>query len=395
MNLRQPRIAMPLAVAVVLLAAAVAGCQRQGSNPDRAETVGSFEIVTHSRRNKSGEGTTEHFSVRWKGEELTFTGTQGMFGHGPRTYRAANAVVTFPTPQPAFVVNVGDPLTGTFFFLVREVGGRAKAEPLGPDELIFADWIDPPRGDTVTVREYPMRRTHLAGGTLLLLGRWIVLDTRTLRSYGLRPHGGAQPISVVPPGTLSPDRRSFARPASGPDRAPLLLVHTYAAGVSYTLPIDRRVMRFTDLGEIDRGWLDHHFQWRSVDGGPERLVPREGVAPLPYHVRRYLKDDTPSFEILPVKPEMKDTLIAFLQREMDAVVLFRDEPRAPGERSDASLRIEEEVVFVRFLSPWSAGGDPRVVVLAQTGAAPDLVTRIADRFDAELRTGRHDALFGP
>ena len=400
MNLRQPRIAIPLAAVASLLAAAgVIGYLRPGPIPDRTETVGTFEIVTHSTRVAEGTGedsVREHFSVRWRGEEFAFVGAAGLSGARGRTYRTVNAIITFPTPRPAFVVNVGDPATGSFFFLVREVGGQAKAEPLGSgSEAIHADWIDPPPGDTGTAREYPMRRQHMAGGTLLLLGYWTVLDTRTLRSYGLRPHGGAKPVSFMLPSFLSPDRRSFARPALGPEQEALLLVHDYAAGVSYTLPLDRRTMRFSDLGQIDRAWVDHYFQWRGVDGGPERLVPREGVAPLPYRVLRSPgdEDEGPSFMVIPVKAEMKDTMIAFLQREMDAIPMDTV-PAEPGWSPPTPLRLGEVTVYVKYL-PEATGGNPRLAVSAHAAHPTRIAEEIADRFDAELKTGRHDALFDP
>jgi len=400
MSLRQPLIAIPLVAVVSLLAAAgIIRSLRPGPIPDRVEAVGAFEIVTRFTRDeksRAGEDSvTERYSLRWRGEEFAFAGAAGMDGVRTETYRTVSSVITFPAPEPAFVVAVGDPHLDSFFYLVREVGGRAKAEPLGPHGgAITADWIDPPRGDTTTERNRAVRRRHLAGGTLLLLGDWTVLDTRTLRSYQLRRHDGAQPSALALPSALSPDRRSFARVATGPEYAPLLLVNRFADGVSYVLPIDPRTMRFNDQRDIDRGWVEHHFEWRSEDGGPERLVPREGVAPLPYRVHRARGDDGTWFMVFPVKAEMKDTLIAFLRREMGAVPLPTG-PGTPDWTPPVPLRVGEEVVHVSFLSEKSAGGDSRVVVSSGGGRPSRITERIADRFDAELRTGRHDALFGP
>jgi hypothetical protein len=398
MNLRQPLIAIPLVAAVSLLAAAgVIRSLRPGPIPDRAEAVGPFEIVTQFTRDDretDEDSVTERYSLRWRGEELAVVGAAGWRLDRTETYRTVNSAITFPTPQPAFVVNVGDPDLDSFFYLVREVGGRAKAEPLGPHVgTVTADWIDPPRGDTVTRRARDVGRRHLAGGTLLLLGDWTVLDTRTLRSYQLRRHGSAQPSIVALPSALSPDRRSFARVATSPKYAPLLMVHGFAAGDTYVLPIDRRAMRYNDFDDIDRRWVEHHFQWRSVDGGPERLVRREGVAPLPYRVHRARGDDG-SFRVFPVKAEMKDTLIAFLRREMGAVPLATG-PATPDWTPPVALRMGEEVVHVSFVSEKSAERDLRVVVSSHGGRSTRTAERIADRFDAELRTGRHDALFGP
>jgi len=402
MNLRQPLIAIPLAVVAALLAAAaVAGYRRYGPIPDTAEPVGPFEIVTHSTRYTSGwnEGrlrrnVTEHYSVRWRGKAFEFQGPGGMFGDETATYRDVNAVITFPSPEPAFVVNAGDPNNDSHYFLVREIGGKATAQPLGPGTgSVSADWIDPPPSEKPGGRELAVHRKRMAGGRYLLLGDWTVLDTRTLRGYALARLDGVFPGPYAVPIALSPDSGSFARLASGasPENQPIVLVHDFAAGASYALPVDRRAMRYNDLQEIGRAWIDHHFQWRRAEGGRDRLVVREGAAPLPYRVHRMGDPGERSFSIQPVKAEMKDTLIAFLQREFAAERL----PDEAGEQPATPLRVGGQRVSVTFFPSTYPGEDAHLNVWGEFAGDTHHIDRIADRFDAELRTGRHDALFDP
>jgi hypothetical protein len=402
MNIRRPLIAIPLAAAVVLLAAAaVAGYRRYGPIPDTAEAVGPFEIVTHSTRYTSGwnegrlrRGVTEHYSVRWRGKAFEFEGPGGMFGDSTETYRTVNAVITFPSPEPAFVVNAGDPNNDSHYFLVREVDGRATAQPLGPGTgSVSADWIDPPPSEKPAGRELAVHRKRMAGGRFILLGDWTVLDTRTLRGYELARLDGVFPGSHAVPIAVSPVSGSFARLASGasPENRPMVLVHDFAAGASYALSVDRRTMRYNDLQEIGREWLAHHFEWRRGEGGRDRLVVREGVTPLPYRVHRMGEPGERSFSIQPVKAEMKDTLIAFLQREFAAERL----PDEPGEQPTTPLMIGGQRVSVTFFPGTYPGEDARLNVWGDFAQDTRHVDRIADRFDAELRTGKHDALFDP
>lgn len=402
MNLTRPLIAIPLAVVLVLVGAAVVlGYRRYGPIPDTAEPVGPFEIVTHYSRYTSGwnegrlrRGVTEHYSVRWRGKPFQFEGPGGMFGDKTETYGAVNAVITFPAPEPAFVVNAGDPNNDSHYFLVREVGGKATAEPLGPGGgSVSADWIDPPPSDPVEPRDLAVHRKRMAGGRFLLLGEWTVLDTRTLRAHALARLDGAFPGPYAVPLAVSPDGRSFARLASGasPENAPILLVHDFVGGASYALPVDRRTMRYNDLQQIDRAWIGHHFAWRRGGDGHDRLAARQGVAPLPYRVHRMGDPGERSFSIQPVKAEMKDTLIAFLQREMGAERLSDE----PGEQPTTPLRMGERRVSVTYFPATYPGEDAHLNVWGEFTKDTRHVERIADRFDAELRTGRYDALFDP
>src|SRR5262245_8996616 len=129
---RVPRWPFALAWVASVLAA---GC---GAIADEREALGPFELVTHTHRYLTGynEGelrlaTTESYSLRHAGKPFTFVGRAGMDGETTATYTRVNALVTFPSPEPVVVVNVGDPNNTSFYYLVRERGGDAVAEYLG------------------------------------------------------------------------------------------------------------------------------------------------------------------------------------------------------------------------------------------------------------------------
>lgn len=367
--------------------------------PDTAQALGPFEIVTHYTRYTHGynegqlrRGVTEHYSLRYRGKPFTFRGPGGMFGDSTEEYGAVNAIVTFPSPEPAVVVNAGDPNNSSHYFLVREAGGRARAEYLGPSSgNVSADWLDPPAADSAGERDLAVHRKHLEGGRWLLLGEQTVLDTRTLKSYRVEHHPNVYPHSSRAALAMSPDRHSFVRLASGasPENAPLLLVHDFTAGASYALPIERRTMRYVDLEEIDAAWVAHHFAWKAAEDGHERLEPRAGAEPLPFHGRLSVdgSDGTRSYHLAPVKAEMRDTLAAFIAREMGA-------ERAPSQYPDTeTLKIGESEIHVMWHGADYPGEDSYVGVFMNITADTAPVAEIARRFDAALRTGRYDALF--
>jgi hypothetical protein len=368
--------------------------EHPGPIPDRAEAIGPFEIVTHKIRYMTGwnEGrlhsaTTENYSLRYRGQPFTFEGRSGMFGDSTARYEKVNAIITFPTTEPALVVNVGDPNNRSFFYLVRYSDGAARVEYLGESSgNVSADWLDPAPGTSTGERDITVHRARLDGGRWLLLGEFSVLDVRSLKAYRFEPPPGAYLNQFKSAIALSPDQTSFVRLASGesPDNLPLLVVFDFVGGSSYTLPIDRRLMRYNDWAEIDAAWLDHYFEWRRTEDEHDHLVQRLDAAPLPYRGRLSVDaDGYREYDLLPVKPEMRDTLVGFLQREL-AADRFPPEPYG----TSVSVRIGADTVHVM-------SHEDNVGLWMDRGTDSRLVEDIAKRFDEALGTGRYDDLFAP
>ena len=136
-----------------LLVMSVAGCAPAQTTPDTFESVGNFEIVTHTIHFKTGwnEGrirnaTTEAYSLRFRGEPLTIEGKAGMWGDKTMVYDRVDAVITFAASEPAIIVNVGDPNNSSFYYLVRDRDDRPLVEYLGDSSGgVSAGWLDPQR----------------------------------------------------------------------------------------------------------------------------------------------------------------------------------------------------------------------------------------------------------
>lgn len=386
-------------IAVILMMLAAAGVYayaRSRRIPDRLEPLGPFELVTHTTRFTSGynegrtyHGTTESYGLQYRGQPFTITGKAGMWGDSTETYEVFNSLITFPATEPALVVNVGDPGNASFYYLVREKNGAADAEYLGQGSGgVSAEWLDPAPGQAPAVTDVALHRGKFEGGRLLLLGEATVLDVTSLKVYPVRQHDGAYPNLFKPPIAISPDRTSFVRLGSGesPENLPLFVVFDFVGDTSYTLPIERSSMRYTDWDEIDTAWFDHYFEWRSGAGGHDRLVARTGVVPLPYkgRLREDQHDSTyVEYNLLPVKPEMQEVVIGFIEKEFGG----KRQPLAQYSTTP-TLLVGTDTVNVLL-------HDDQVGVFTDRGKNPQIIREIGARFDRVLKTGIYDKLFLP
>ncbi len=257
-----------------ILAVLTGQVDRLGREPDRHEARGPFDIVTHTNLGY------ESYSVRYHGEPFVFEGRAGMFGDETATYSAVNAVVTWDESGEVFVVHIGDPNNTGFYYLVREQDGAARARFLGESHGgVAADWLEPPTGDRLPLRDVAMHRGRLAGGRWLLLGDDTVLDTRTLNVHGLERPRDIYLNAFRGSLAFAPDQRSFVRLGSGADDTPVLVVTSLGGGVPYQLPIDVAAMDYPGWEELPPGWIDHHFLWRRADDGVDRLERRDRWTP--------------------------------------------------------------------------------------------------------------------
>ena len=390
------KFAIPAVILLMLAAAGYYAYARSRRIPDRLEPLGPFELVTHTLRFTSGynegriyHGTTESYGLRYRGQPFTITGKSGMWGDSTETYEIFNSLITFPTAEPALVVNVGDPANSSFYYLVREKNGAADAEYLGPGSGgVSAEWLDPAPGQAPAVTDVALHRGKLEGGRLLLLGETTVFDVASLKAYPVRQPSGAYPNQFKPPIAISPDRTSFVRLGSGesPENLPLFIVFDFVGDTSYTLPIERGLMRYTDWDEIDSAWFDHYFEWRSEAGSHDRLVQRAGAVPLAYkgRLREDQYDSTyVEYNLLPVKPEMQDVVIGFIEKEFGGKRL----PLAQYSTTP-SLLVGADTVNVLL-------HEDQVGVFIDRGKDPQVIQDIGTRFDEVLKRGTYDKLFLP
>lgn len=371
-----------IALVALLSVAMLAYARPFGKKPSRVEPVGSFEILTYETGVTRGwnEGrlrrdVTETYAIRHRGKPYRFVGKAGLFRDEEREYDEMNSVITFPSPEPVIVVNVGDPNNRSFFYLLREVDGRATATLLGETSgNISADWLDPAPGTAPSERELALHRAHREGGRLLLLGNFTVLDTETLASWQVTPT--MSPALHRPPLALSPDRRSFVRASA--DQVFALLVYDFIGGEAYSLPIDRSVMRYNVREEVDAVWVAHHFEWKRNEAGHDRLVRRESFEPLPRKgtLKVDPSDGYRSYRIQPVSSEMQEVVVSYLEQTMNGA----RQPRGQYSTSDQVL------VGGRMINVMHSGD--YVGLWMDRGSDSTFVEEIARAIDKELAAGR-------
>jgi hypothetical protein len=390
--------AATLAVAGGLLA----GCNSSAGEappetvPDRVTRLGELEVVTHTRAtqgaNYGGRDPQSSWSLRWRGQPVAIDSLGGMWLDQPVRAATFNAVfVVGEGAQPDLLVNAGDPNNASVFHLIRQ----------GPDGLAAPVLCKAFAGDnTVTVlagsdagrRMHGPHHRSLPGAQRLQLGAACVYDVATGRALALPAapedaHFLYDSTALV----LSPDGRACARVGRlAESGVPVMLVADLEQGRWSPLRIDATRMRFADPAAIDAAWVMHHFAWRRGADGRDRLVERAGFRPLPPR-GRFLAGaaqyDVPQAEI-----DSSQRLGDFLVRRFQA-------RRLPGSGNwremGLSYEVERETVNVTgagfFIAgtgkPYQAGepGDPE--------RQRQLIRRIGEAFDAELASGRHDAMF--
>jgi hypothetical protein len=390
-----------LGIAVLAFAGVLLLYRRSTRIVDQIEPLGPFGLVTHVTQFRYGwnegqvrTGTDEHYSLQYKGQPFSFDGKSGMFGDDTVHYEQMNSLITFPAPEPAVVVNVGDPINSSFYYLVREVNGAAAAEFLAAGSGgVSAQWLDP-ADESQRIANITLHRGRMEGGRYLLLGDYTVLDTQTLKASTFTYNPDASHNQFKPPMEMSPDRRSFVRwgSTSSPENHEALIVYDFMAPSSYYLQLDRGIHRFNSWEEVDLAWLHHYFEWKKAENGFDQLVARAKVVPLPYHGQfsDSGSDSYREYRLLPVRPEMKDTLAAFIEREMGGV----RQPPAPQFGSDVIVfKVGDGTVFVSNHEDHASVYSDHDNSGRRSNPSGRAVESIGQRFDEQLKTRKYDHLF--
>ena len=382
-----------VALAQLILAAVVAlyfssdAMARTWLAPDATESFGAFELVT---RGSKLAGTD--YALRYRGEAVEFDGKSGFMGSQTTRYKAFNAIFTFSATasvSPAILVNVGDPNNDSFFYLLRDIDGKASAQYVGPatSGRITAQWIDPPAAGLTNDWDDRRHRGRLAGGRWLLVGEFIALDMQTLTAHPLARPDDTSINEWVPVIAMAPDRLSFVR--FGDDRhtknTHRLVVFGLTSGTVSMLPIRSRVERFNTRDDINLAWFNYYYLWQSQAGLPDRLIARPNAKPLPYHGDQRVSGMDPNnheYRLTGVASGMREVLLAHLLKMEGG----KRQPDSPG--GAVSLTIGGKTVR---LSPQ----EDQLTLWMEASTDSALVTQIGKRFDAVLATGVHDALFYP
>jgi len=364
--------------------------------PVRTEQFGPFEILSIS--NGFGMYTWDGGPMRWTANTrflVRLSGKPVVIEHrdadSTGRFDLMDAVATVAGLQPALLVQVDAPQgEGPCYLVVAESSGArvervalcgdgVRASPLTADPARYTAALSQPR-----LRGRLDRAGYATPGPYLF--RDAVLDTRQLAVRHFSPDELRDAIERIPPLGVSPDGLSFVRLAWAGDAGTVgLLVMDLATNHASAIPLDRAHMRYAELEQIDPAWLLHYFEWKPDAAGQDRLVARADVVPLPHKgVLTLDNSGYREYRLTPALPALRAAVIEFIVAE------FGGEPQ-PADESDFShqVRVGDAVVHVSYSTD-----ERHVGVWMDRGGDTALVTTIAERFDAALRSGKYDHLFG-
>lgn len=365
------------------------------SQPVRTETFGPFEVLTFA--NGFDEVTYGdfpatyrvygQFEVRYRGEVVTLDAQRDSF-------RAANRideVATVNAAVPALMIRVDSPDGAGPCYLVIADGSRARIErmencgsglqaaPLTSDARRWAE-----ARDRMPIAKGRVDRVTFASPGLYHF-HGLVLDTRSLTVRNHSTEGQGRLIERIPPLGVSPDEQSIVRLewAEDGDGEYQLMVDRLDNGERYRVVVDRGRTRLTDIDLLDPDWLTHYFTWQPMAGGATRLVARHPVSPLPYRGRLTKDGGYREYRVAGALEGLRGALIEWLAREFGGESL----PDGGGGFS-REVRVDGVTIHIGYEER-----DHLIGVWIDRGVDSRLVATIAERFDAELGSGRYDGLF--
>jgi hypothetical protein len=375
---------------------------------------GPFEIVAEGRRISTGAfpnisgnpfATMEvtGFRVRWRGQDVVVPVRDRPLARFWRVLRLVDA------PQPALLVSTTD------FHLITEQDGRLVVRSVGEPSTNMAELqrLDaPPDGQPDAPRRFGIEKVAPQDDTVVQGSRWLklsyhsVLDVQTLAVHPVRPwipSGSGGPLAGLNGGgyravLFSPGRSAYVLPAyqSGDaqgQRYHGLIVIDIASGDATGHRIARSRMRYVDSHDFTADWVRHHFRWIRDAAGRELLAPIDDAKPLPWKGRFIDFGHQVEYRVEPVQPAMRDALVRFMAERFGAQVApdwidpsktRGDTFRLPGCSHVLALGFHERHVGLFGPAPRGAGHPPD---------CQQMIRRIGEAFDAELASGRLDALF--
>ena len=390
------------------------------SQPAGTIVHGAFEIVVKARRigtgtfpNQGGGLFSSHevaqFQVRWRGKAVSTAGGNGDYW---RVVRLTGA------PRPALLL-----ITQGFWLATEDASGQLQISPIKSASASLAEmqWLDAKAGQpgesmTFGIEHLPNieEATQASGGRWLRFGSLGVLDVSTLKIYTVTPWVTILP--GVPDTTLSregdevrlfsPGRSKYVLRASGYDYAVAgqprvygLLVVDIASGATSELRFDRKRFRYSFADDMDAQWIAHHFEWQRDAKGNEQLQARKQFKPWPWRSKWVSKTDDQVVVIY----RADSRLVSVLRRTLLAQPGAKEVAPSGGQRDsskrDPAIDIQGCVVEILDHSEGQDRDEYTIEVNSKSEASKEIrrlcevkFPQIVKAIDAELATGRHDAI---
>ncbi|MCY2975236.1 MAG: hypothetical protein NTW52_11295 [Planctomycetota bacterium] len=359
--------------------------------------------------------TTVRYSIWFNGKSIRFpdnlqtnTGLPFLW----RVYALADA------SEPTLIAG------SQSLYLISLKDGQPVLEPLVEKDsdfasLQFLDSDDGQPGEKIDV--FMVGQTEgmenlqlLSGGSMLLVSGQLVFDIHTgkkhffnqskqlVDNYSISNSQGAI--------ALSPDKKSIAYHGNFaswnsatedlPDSDHAIVVYDFEADNGYAVKYDDTATRMTNTEEIDRAWLRTYFEWNKQPSGQEKLqlnaFDPSTDSPTPWLGKLDTQDGY--YNLYPVAPSMQSIFLDFVLSQMgwtSANILSDETGEYTGRRiliGDATTKLDivyrESDQRISFSKHLYLPYDPT------NQFYPALIKRIADGFNAELTTGKHQEHFG-
>jgi hypothetical protein len=366
------------------------------SQPVRVQSFGPFEIATLADGFYDDVFAVEHriaasatFRIKYRGVPVTID-DRNEDGTTTKYDRAAEVALLPGAPDALLVRATSSEQTGPKYLLVAD-GDRVHTEyvaqgtqgPPAPlvtnDVARFTQARDrSPVPGTVDETTYAQAGDYLFDGALLSTQPPTVQRFKVSENQRLNPN--------VRPLGISPDRHHVVRVGFAEDyQSNALVVTDVRTGESLTVPIDAVRMRVSEVNALDPAWLQHYYEWSPGENGALHLVARESVKPLPWRgvLDASSGDGYREYKVGPAGKEMFAAMADFLTKEMGATRTEED-----VASSSFQAHIDGQLVHL-----YENDHEHHVSVFMDRGKDARLVSTIAERFDAELATGKYDSLF--
>ncbi|MCB9080604.1 MAG: hypothetical protein H6555_02720 [Lewinellaceae bacterium] len=248
---------------------------------------------------------------------------------------------------------------------------------------------------------------RLEGGRFLMVSEHAILDVQTRKIWEMNKNNNdVENYSFPSPhGALafSPDQKSIVFHAEFqswntpdenlPDSEHALVVYNFEKDSGYAVKYDDTDTRMTNTAQdVNRTWFSTYFAWNKSPEG-DQLHLRE-LDQLPYWKGKYTPNDH-YYTLYPVKPEMLPVFLDFVFGQMGwskANILEEKTHEYTGHclllgsgEVKFDIRFKEDEQILTFSSYSYEEMTPEKVVR---------VKKIADAFNAELSSGKHQAYFG-
>ncbi len=287
-------------------------------------------------------------------------------------------------------------------YLVTAENGEVQIAPVHEQNSSFASlqWLDIEAGQPGL--KYDVYRSDdsdldnvLTKGDFLLVNNSTVVQVSDLSIYPFRRSADLTANfyanQVV---GFSPDKEKIVFMGTR-DLAPrvyeyALLLYDYRTNATSVLPFDRSACRLHEPYEAaPKGWMDTFFRWEETTDEGIQLMGKT-LDQLPPWEGRF--SDTGSYQLSPVAAEMKDTFAQFVQQflELDDSAMKVEQY---GDRESYEVVVGEYRFGIAYYDDLRSSGFSTSFLNDDAPESFEIVKRVGEAFNAELRAGKYQELF--